>query len=412
MKKIILFIFLFSSIRVGHTQTFWLTEASGDCSGALEIKDTIIVAKNSPKGVGKTLEMYYYNNYEGEKNSVWYKITIPEDCYFAFDLVPFTILDDYDFALYKYTGNEGNFCNKILKQQIPPLREIISEDDHRINSRTGLTYSHTRISVPPGPGESYGNAPKVKKGEVYYLLVNNVDYGVIDNVEYGKGHTIYLHFKIPKPEPEIDVSIVDAETGKPVNANINISESSAKMYPPKDSVYSVINQNALEINADYSKNYTISVFSKGYFTCVKKVTTGDSVTKTALKIELKKIVKGASVILENIYFESNTATILPESYIALELLAGSMKENPTLKIEIQGHVNWINDWKNKADTAGLLSLSEQRAKAVYNYLISKDVSKERMTYKGFGNTKMLFPNATTAEEQEENRRVEILVLSY
>lgn len=404
MKKIILFIFLFSSIKVGLAQTFWLTEASGDCSGALDVKDTIIIAKNSPKGVGKTLEMYYYNNYEGEKNSVWYKITIPEDCYFAFDLVPFSIQDDYDFALYKYTGNENNFCNKILKQQLAPLREIISEDDPRINSRTGLTFSHTRISIPPGPGESYGNAPKVKKGEVYYLLVNNV--------EYGNGHTIYLHFRIPKPEPEINVSIVDAETGKPVNANINIAELSAKMYPPKDSVYNIINQNEVEINADFSKNYTISVFSKGYFTCVKKVITSDSVTKTTLKIELKKIVKGASVVLENIYFESNTAVILPESYIALELLAGSMKENPTLKIEIQGHVNWINEWKDKADTTGLLTLSGQRAKAVYNYLISKNVSADRMTYKGYGNTKMLFPDAITTEEQEKNRRVEIQVLSY
>lgn len=404
MKKIILCIFLYSFIQSGFSQTFWLTAASSDCSGALEVKDTVVVAQNSPKGVGKTLEMYYYNNYEGEKNSVWYKLTIPEDCYLAFDLVPSTKEDDYDFALYKYTGNETNFCNKIQKQQLAPVREIISEDDQRINSRTGLTVSKTRISIPPGPGESYGNAPKVKKGEVYYLLVNNV--------EYGKGHTITFHFRIPKPEPEIDITVVDAETGKPVNANINVAESSPKMYPPKDSIYNITNQNEVEINADYSKNYTISVFSKGYFTCVKKVTTGDSITKTTLKIELKKIVKGASVILENIYFESNTAVILPESYTALELLAGSLKQNPTLKIEIQGHVNWINDWKDKTDTTGLLTLSEQRAKAVYNYLIGKNVTADRMTYKGYGNTKMLYPDAQTAEEQEKNRRVEIKVTSY
>jgi outer membrane protein OmpA-like peptidoglycan-associated protein len=404
MKKIILFIFLFSLVKAGFAQTFTLTAASGDCSGALKVTDTVVIAKNSPKGVGKTLEMYYFNNYEGEKNSVWYKITVPEDCYLAFDLVPFDIADDYDFALYKYTGNETNFCNKILKQQLAPVREIISEDDPRINSRTGLTVSKTRISIPPGPGESYGNAPKVKKDEVYYLLVNNV--------EYGKGHTITFHFRIPKPEPEVDITIVDSETGKPIKADINVAESSAKMYPPKDSVYKITNESELEISADFSKNYTISVFSKGYFTCVKKVTTTDSVTKTTLKIELKKIVKGASVILENIYFESNTAVILPESYTALELLAGSMKQNPTLKIEIQGHVNWINDWKDKADTTGLLALSKERAKAVYDYLLTKSVTADRMTYKGYGNTKMIYPEATTLEEQEKNRRVEIKVTSY
>jgi outer membrane protein OmpA-like peptidoglycan-associated protein len=404
MKKIYLFVILFSFIHTGFSQTFTLNSSSGDCSGALVVTDTVIIAKNSPKGTGKILEMYYYNDYEGEKNSVWYKITIPEDCYFAFDLFPVDKADDYDFALYKYTGNENNFCGKILKKQLAPVREIISEDDPKINSKTGLTVSKKRISIPPGPGESYGNAPKVKKDEVYYLLVNNV--------EYGKGHTIYLHFRIPKPEPEIDVTVVDAETGKPLTAKITIAESSATMYPPKDSIYNVESQSSLEMSADLNNNYTFSFYCKGYFTCVKKVSVGDSIATKTLKIEMKKIVKGASVILENIVFESNTAVILPESYKALELLAGSMKQNPTLKIEIQGHVNWINDWKDKTDTTGLLTLSKERAKAVYDYLVKKSVAAERMTYKGYGNTKMLYPEAKTEEEQEKNRRVEILVTSY
>lgn len=404
LKKLCFFIFIFSLINTGRAQTFWLSPSSGDCAGALEVTDTIVIAKNSPKGVGKTLEMYYYNNYEGEKNSVWYKLTIPEDCYLAFELVPFTKLDDYDFALYKYTGNEDDFCNKIRKQQLAPLREIISEDDPRINSQTGLSVSNKRISIPPGPGESFGSAPKVKKGEVYYLLVNNV--------EYGKGHTIYFHFSVPEPAPEINITIADAETGKPLKANIDIAESSAKMYPPVDSVYKVTNQSEFGISADYTKNYRIAVFLKGYFACVKRVTTTDSVTKTDLKIELKKIVKGASVILENIYFEGNSAVILPESYTSLELLAGSMRQNPTLQIEIQGHVNWINDWKGLADTSGLMTLSEKRAKAVFDNLVNKGISADRMTYKGYGNSKMVYPEAETSEEHEKNRRVEILVLSY
>lgn len=403
MKKIFLLIILSIIVQLAYSQVFQLEKKSCDCSGALSVTDTIVKAQNSPYGVGKKMEKYYYTAYEGEKNSVWYKITVPEDCYLTFDLVPFSIEDDYDFALYKYTGNEKKFCKKLRRKNIAPLREIISEEDKTIRSRTGLTLSNSRIFAVPGPGESYGNAPKVKKGDVYYLLVNNV--------EYGQGHTIYFHFKKSSQQSEMDIEIVDAETGKSMKADLNISQTSLKYNPPKDdSTYMVNDVSELQLNTGLHEKYTIAAFTKGYFTSIKKVSIGDSATDRTVKVEMQKIKKDVHLVLDNVDFTENTSVLKKESYKTLDLLAENIKQNPLIKIEIQGHA-CVYDSLNSADTMGTMKISEERAKAVYNYLLQKGISGNRMIYKGYGNSKMVFSGKVNAEGREKNNRIELHVIS-
>jgi outer membrane protein OmpA-like peptidoglycan-associated protein len=79
-----------------------------------------------------------------------------------------------------------------------------------------------------------------------------------------------------------------------------------------------------------------------------------------------------------------------------------MENNPTLKIEIQGHTdNTGTDEKNKA-------LSENRAKSVYQYLIDKGVSAGRLSYKGYASSKPIGPN-NTESGRAKNRRTEFVV---
>ena len=404
MRKIFFLLFFIFFLQLGFSQVFHLEKKSCDCSGALTVTDTLVKAQNSPIGVGKKMEKYYYTPYEGEKNSVWYKVTVPEDCYLTFELTPFSIDDDYDFALYKYTGNEKKFCKKIRKRTIAPLREIISEDDKRISSRTGLALTNSRIFAVPGPGESFGNAPKVKKGEVYYLLVNNV--------EYGQGHTINFHFKVSTEQSEMDIEVVDAETEKPLKANLNISANSFKYNPPKDdSSYMVSDVSEMQMNTGLYEKYTISAFTKGYFTSIKKVSTGDSATDRIVKIEMQKIKKDVHLVLDNLKFTENTAVIKKESLKTLELLADNIRQNPMLKIEIQGHVCLYDSLNNSADTTGTMKLSADRAKSVYNYLVQKGISENRMITKGYGSTKMIYPGKVNAEGREKNNRIELRVIS-
>jgi OmpA-OmpF porin, OOP family len=78
----------------------------------------------------------------------------------------------------------------------------------------------------------------------------------------------------------------------------------------------------------------------------------------------------------------------------------TMKENPDLKIEIQGHVNCpLNNCSYSP--ASLQTLSNERAQAVQNYLINKGIAQNRMTSKGFSNSKMVYPNATTEDKMKK-----------
>jgi outer membrane protein OmpA-like peptidoglycan-associated protein len=104
--------------------------------------------------------------------------------------------------------------------------------------------------------------------------------------------------------------------------------------------------------------------------------------------------------------------LLRRSIPVLNELLEAMQQNPNLKIEIHGHVCCTATYLDGRDNdLGSFDLSWQRAKVVYQYLLEKNVSADRMSYKGFGASQKLFPEERDAYEQEENRRVEIKIVS-
>jgi outer membrane protein OmpA-like peptidoglycan-associated protein len=108
--------------------------------------------------------------------------------------------------------------------------------------------------------------------------------------------------------------------------------------------------------------------------------------------------------LENIYFFNNSARVVPKSEPVLYDLMCVMRDNPKLKIEIQGHI--CCKLPNQEDV-----ISEARAKAVYNYLIRNKIERSRMTYKGYGVSRPIYPiPEKNVLEEDENRRVEILIV--
>jgi outer membrane protein OmpA-like peptidoglycan-associated protein len=109
-----------------------------------------------------------------------------------------------------------------------------------------------------------------------------------------------------------------------------------------------------------------------------------------------------SVALHNILFDTGKATIKAESAAALEPVAELLKNDPSLKVEIQGHTD------NVGQTAANLKLSQDRAAAVKTYLVqTAGVAPARLTSAGFGDTKPVAPN-TTDEGRAQNRRVELV----
>ena len=108
---------------------------------------------------------------------------------------------------------------------------------------------------------------------------------------------------------------------------------------------------------------------------------------------------GKILILKNLNFEGGTARLLPESKVSLKVLLKLMKDNPTIEIEIEGHVCCAND----------MPLSVDRALTVLEYLVNNGIKEKRLKYAGHSN---YIPIASEQTEvgRIQNRRVEIMIL--
>lgn len=109
------------------------------------------------------------------------------------------------------------------------------------------------------------------------------------------------------------------------------------------------------------------------------------------------------IVLKNVFFGSGSANLKPESQAELDKLVSLLQLYPELHIQINGHTD------NVGAAADNQQLSEERAKAVYNFLREKGVDAGRLQYKGFGESRPLSPN-DTEEGRQENRRTEFEVI--
>lgn len=129
-------------------------------------------------------------------------------------------------------------------------------------------------------------------------------------------------------------------------------------------------------------------------------------------IKSSDLTEGKKILLKNINFEGGTPRFLPESDQALKDLLKIMRENPKLKIEIQGHI--CCQAANEPDGYDHLNdnntLSLNRAVAVFEYLYKHGINQSRMTCIGLGSKYKLHPLERDGWEQSQNRRVEIKVL--
>ncbi len=116
-----------------------------------------------------------------------------------------------------------------------------------------------------------------------------------------------------------------------------------------------------------------------------------------------KNLKDQPIILKNVFFETGQAELKRSSQTELNKLRLLLKENPTMRIEIRGHTDNVgSDTDNQ-------TLSQRRAKTVYDYLIENGIEAVRLSYKGFGKSQPINTNDTEAG-RADNRRTEFLIL--
>lgn len=169
------------------------------------------------------------------------------------------------------------------------------------------------------------------------------------------------------------------------------------------------NKNAVERSMNRRVEITIMQVT------ARKETVPEKKTEPTLKqlISDTALKTGSSIAIHNINFEGGRHVFLPEAYPALQELVDVMIANPTLVIEIDGHICCtLGDGDAIDADTRTFTLSHERAKAVYSYLVSHGINAVRLSYKGFGHSRPIHPYPEQDEDQRiANRRVEIKIIS-
>lgn len=199
-------------------------------------------------------------------------------------------------------------------------------------------------------------------------------------------------------------TIIDEYTKEPLFATIELTDLST------NKVVATFENNKSTgkylVSLPGGKNYGITVNSDQclFYSDNVDLTKNAGYNEVVKDIQLKKIAVGSSVVLKNIFFDSGKSTLKPESQKELENLMKMLNDIPTLKIEISGHTD------NVGAAAMNKKLSQDRAKAVVDYVVSKGINADRLTFVGYGFDQPKASNETP-EGRQENRRTEFKVLS-
>jgi outer membrane protein OmpA-like peptidoglycan-associated protein len=194
-------------------------------------------------------------------------------------------------------------------------------------------------------------------------------------------------------EMDCDVNlaaVVSKVTGKAIVSN---NETKNNLPPHK--------KNRLETEKPVAKPSEPTVVTR---TTPDKSKETVSKTKVLEDLDIKKIKTGTIINVKNLYFKADTTTIDKDSYAVLDEIYSFLKNNKNVRVEIGGHTNGIppHEYCDK--------LSTSRAKAVFDYLVSKGIPPEQMTTKGYGKRALIASDATPSG-RIKNQRVELKILS-
>jgi len=123
-------------------------------------------------------------------------------------------------------------------------------------------------------------------------------------------------------------------------------------------------------------------------------------------LDRKKIKKGQTLVIKQLYFEADTSSLSRESYPVLNEIYNFLSDNEDIMVEIQGHTSSVRGMTNEFCD----NLSTDRAKEVATFLASKGIEPSRLKYKGYGKRKPIVSNMTK-EGRKKNQRVVIKILS-
>jgi len=236
-------------------------------------------------------------------------------------------------------------------------------------------------------------------GEYAYMTTHNETYGESDIVRVK-----LLEREKPNPVVLVSGNVYNKKTNKPLSATLEYE--TLPDGTKAGNAISNVEDGSFKIVLPYNKNYSIHASADKFFAISENLNL-DSLVKSGYKeihkdLYLVPIEIGQIVRLNNVFFDFDKWDLRPESFVELDRVVQLMNDNPTLEIEMSAHTD------SRGSDEYNIKLSENRAKSVMDYIISKGISPTRITSHGYGETRPVASNDTD-EGRQLNRRVEFKI---
>ncbi|MDQ6844109.1 MAG: OmpA family protein [Bacteroidota bacterium] len=237
-------------------------------------------------------------------------------------------------------------------------------------------------------------------GEYAYMTTGLDTYGASDIVRIK-----LLEKEKPNPVVLVSGSVYNAKTKLPLSASL-VYETLPDGVAAGNALSNSYD-GAFKIVLPYNRNYSIRATADHYFAISENLNL-DSLIKAGYKeihkdLYLVPIEVGQVIRLNNVFFDFDKWDLRPESYIELNRVVTLLNENTAIEIEMSAHTD------SRGSDDYNFTLSDNRARSVMEYLISKGINSSRITSHGYGETKPVAANETD-EGRQLNRRVEFTIL--
>ncbi|NOZ45479.1 MAG: OmpA family protein [Chlorobi bacterium] len=246
--------------------------------------------------------------------------------------------------------------------------------------------------------------------DVGFIVSTNGEKAYFSSNKYsGKGGWDIYSFKLPyevRPERVLFVKgkLVDENDKALIDAKVEL-KSTKDNRKTEALVDHLTGKYAVAVSVRQKEEFIMTVKKPDYTFTSQYIKPFDEEIEKPIQIdfEVKPIEVGVKVKLNNIYFDFNSSDLDSVSMIVLDNFIEFLNDNPTIVFRIEGHTDNIDDDEFN------LTLSQNRAKSVYSYLLKHGIEKYRMSFKGYGESRPV-ANNNTDEGRALNRRTEFNIL--
>lgn len=263
----------------------------------------------------------------------------------------------------------------------------------------------TRWSEPV----NLGPAINTRGWDAYYTITADGQFAYFVSSENSIGTEDIFKIKLPEEvSPEavylISGKVINAKTKQPIAAKIKYET----LPDGKDVGSAVSNATTGEykIVLPGGQHYGYYAVADGFVAINENLDLRQTTEFAELNIDLflVPIEKGQTIRINNIFFEFGKFDLLEESYSELNRLTEILKNNKNIKILLKGHTDNVG-----SDQSNII-LSENRARAVRDYLVNNGIEQSRITLRGYGRSQPIADNSNE-EGRSKNRRVEFEILN-